>query len=430
MRSPTRIFRIARPSALPLSLPFAAAMAISLSASGTAHAVVCNVPSMTYATIQSAANDMACTEIAIAAGVYTEQLTIGRAASIFVHGVGAGRTIIRSPAVRAASTLPTTFHPNYTYVIQVPPGLAANFTDLTVDALGNSSCTEDLFAVRFNNSNGSVENVVIENVRSPGIAFGCQNNIALAATGDGGGSASLTVLHSTIRNFQKVGILYNGNASGPVQNTVVRGVGAQNLIAQNGIQISRGAQAGLVRNTITNIHYTGDSCLGTDTQVGSGILLYQAGATTLQDNIITDVDRGIFLRENTGVQTIFHNRVINSYAGISSERNAAGVVSLQDNRVVGTTQSPALNAGTTCFLDTGNAYSVLTENGTSLVLNWAADSARNNVELLPGATGADVQQNFFTRGARTDIENRGTGNGITLNTCRSSAPAGLCAYAP
>ena len=158
---------------------------LSLCAALPAAAAVCNVPSMAHGTIQSAASDMTCTEIIIAAGTYTEQITVGRVGSIYVHGAGAGRTVIRSPAVRAASMLPTTYYPNYTYVIQVPPNTAADFADLTIDGGGNSFCGEPYFGIRFNNANGSLDRVVVDNVRSPGADLGCQNTVAVAVTGCG-----------------------------------------------------------------------------------------------------------------------------------------------------------------------------------------------------------------------------------------------------
>ena len=43
---------------------------------GTAYAATCNVPDMAHATIQSAVNDLTCSEIVLAAKVFTEQVRI------------------------------------------------------------------------------------------------------------------------------------------------------------------------------------------------------------------------------------------------------------------------------------------------------------------------------------------------------------------
>ncbi|MCS6913545.1 MAG: right-handed parallel beta-helix repeat-containing protein [Myxococcales bacterium] len=410
-------------------LSFGLALAI-LSAASPALAVVCNVPSMAHPTIQSAANDMACTEIVIAAGVYVEQVTVGRVGSIFVHGAGAGRTIIRSPPMRVPSTFPTPFHPNYTYIVQVPPGTAADFADLTIDGTGNSYCGEPLFGIRFNNANGSLDRVVVENVRSPGADLGCQNTISVAITGDPGGGAVVSVLRSTVRNFQKVGVLVNGpTAAGGVFNTVIRGVGATPYTAQNGIQFSRGAAGSAQDNIIVDVHYTGDTCLLGDTQVASGIITYQAGPVTLVGNYISGADRAILLRENVGAQVVTLNRLVNNFGGIFSQLNGMGLVRISDNRITGTVRSNAGNVDM-CFPDSGNALSVRQESGTALVLNHVADSARNGIELFPGATSTEVQQNRVVRGTRADLEDRGMGSSVTQNTCRTSIPPGLCAFAP
>lgn len=418
------------PRWLPLLAPLGIFTTVSL-VSGSALAVVCNVPSMAHGTIQSAANDMTCTEIVIAAGTYTEQVTVGRVGSIYVHGAGAGRTIIRAPAVRAQSTLATTFHPNYTYVIQVPNGTAADFADLTVDGGSNLPCGEDFYGIRFNNSIGSLDAVVVQGARCPvGAGFGRQAGVGVAVIGDAGSTASLSVLRSTVRDFQKVGILYNGpTASGIVENTVIKGVGTQAFIAQNGVQISRGAAASIARAIISDIHYTGETCLGTDTQVGSGIIVFQAGQSLLYQNVIIETDRAIFLRENSVDQTVFQNRIINNHSGIVSQLNGAGRISLSDNRVTGSTISPAVNAAT-CFNDSGNSFTLISETGSILELNAAGDSARSGFDLRSTTGNLVVKQNRSTRGARFDLENAGAGNTFSDNMCRTSQPAGLCAFAP
>ncbi len=64
-------------------------------------AATCSVPSTTYATIQSAINDVNCTDINVAAGTYTENLVINRAVTIngatgqgtILDGGGAGQVV-------------------------------------------------------------------------------------------------------------------------------------------------------------------------------------------------------------------------------------------------------------------------------------------------------------------------------------------------
>lgn len=57
-----------------------------------AAAVVCSVPSANYPTIQAAVDDVACTEIVVAAGTYVESVEIQR--SLSLTGDSPGTTVI------------------------------------------------------------------------------------------------------------------------------------------------------------------------------------------------------------------------------------------------------------------------------------------------------------------------------------------------
>lgn len=393
---------------------------------GQAFAMVCNVPSMAYPTIQSAADDASCDDVVLAAGTFTEQVTIGKKFGMTLRGAGPGRSIIRSPAVRMKSTLPTSYHPDYTYIVQVRPGTGLDMLDLSIDGTANSFCGENFFGVRYNNAGGSMTRVTVDNVRSPDKDLGCQNTVAVAITAEMAGTPSVTVDRSAVRNFQKVGILVNGlGAGGVITNSMIHGLGPQAHTAQNGIQVSRQATAYISRNAITDIHYTGDACNG----VGSGILDYQAGSVKAVQNTLLNIDRAIALDSNTGDQTITENRVYTSLVGIASTNNAAGKVRLSKNSATGTSVSTAMNAAT-CFADSGDGIVVDAESGTTVILNALADSGRDAIEVLPAAQNTDVEQNQATRSTRTDLEDQGSGSSISLNSCNSSMPMGLCAFAP
>src|SRR5262245_16313606 len=102
--------------------------AVLVAAAQDAEAGLCAVPGMRYRTIQSAANDAACSEIVLGERIYTEQISLNRPGGITLRGAGAGRTIIVSPTVRSRSTVSTSFLPNYTYVVQVRPGTSATIS--------------------------------------------------------------------------------------------------------------------------------------------------------------------------------------------------------------------------------------------------------------------------------------------------------------
>ncbi len=97
-----------------------------------------------------------------------------------------------------------------------------------------------------------------------------------------------TISGNKVYDFQKNGIEVSGLAadgialssrktSATVKNNVVTGEGPIDYIAQNGIVIRNGANATVVKNTVSGFSYTGaDDAMG--------LLLYQAGRVDIRNN--------------------------------------------------------------------------------------------------------------------------------------------------
>src|SRR5207245_5184569 len=83
-----------------------------------------------------------------------------------------------------------------------------------------------------------------------------------------------------LQGYQKGGIVVdNTGSSAVITNNVVTGVGRTEIIAQNGVQVSRGAMvppSNLQNNTITGNFYLNRSA-STTPAVATGILYSQAG---------------------------------------------------------------------------------------------------------------------------------------------------------
>jgi hypothetical protein len=111
--------------------------------------------------------------------------------------------------------------------------------------------------------------------------------------------ASGTISGNTVSHFQKNGITVSGKdannsevtnptTSASVTNNTVIGEGDIAYIAQNGIQISFGASATVVKNTVSSINDTDpdwDAC---------GLLLWQAGRVNVQNNNISGNEKNIY----------------------------------------------------------------------------------------------------------------------------------------
>jgi hypothetical protein len=112
--------------------------------------------------------------------------------------------------------------------------------------------------------------------------------------------ASGTISGNEVYDFQKNGITVSGKAangtdlssgktSATVTSNTVIGEGPISYIAQNGIQISYGANATVNKNTVSSLNYE-----PADTEA-CGLLLYQAGRVNVQNNkISSDVECPIY----------------------------------------------------------------------------------------------------------------------------------------
>jgi hypothetical protein len=90
------------------------------------------------------------------------------------------------------------------------------------------------------------------------------------------------LFHDTVETYQKNGITVDGPGSTAyIDHLVVTGAGPTSQIAQNGIQISRGATGSVTRSTVTGNNYTGSGNASS-----TGILVF-GGCGAPLDNRVT-----------------------------------------------------------------------------------------------------------------------------------------------
>ena len=121
---------------------------------------------------------------------------------------------------------------------------------------------------------------------------GAQHGVGIYYTNGAAGSID----GNSVSRYQKGGIVVNGASiagvatTANVTNNTVTGLGPVSYIAQNGIQVSRGAVAEVRGNTISDNFSTGEVGVGPNpggqTPEGweyfsAGLLLFQAGAGTM-----------------------------------------------------------------------------------------------------------------------------------------------------
>ncbi|MBZ5703037.1 MAG: right-handed parallel beta-helix repeat-containing protein [Acidobacteriia bacterium] len=251
--------------------------------------------------------------------------------------------------------------------------------------------------VYFDNGKGAVQNAEIYGANFFGVLVnGDVNSVSVDVTGSsihdigdsplGGaqhgvaiyyrayflaGNASGTISGNTISNYQKGGIVANGQGtSALITDNIVIGQGHISYIAQNGIQIGFGANASVMRNTVSGNSYTGT------TTVGSGIVVvggpfytlygfcpdgidcpYTVG-TRIVGNTVVNNDVGIFLTNlaadesapttATNVKAvnniISNDGVYNNYSGFGYQAGVSDVGNndkIINNNISGAGYTPA-----------------------------------------------------------------------------------------
>jgi hypothetical protein len=90
----------------------------------------------------------------------------------------------------------------------------------------------------------------------------------------------------SVTRYQKNGITVNGAGStARITNTTVTGRGATGVIAQNGIQVSRGAQATVSTSTIRDNSYTPKGV------IACGLLIFEAAGVNDDANVFLNNER-------------------------------------------------------------------------------------------------------------------------------------------
>jgi hypothetical protein len=122
---------------------------------------------------------------------------------------------------------------------------------------------------------------------------GTQHGVGIYFVAGGTGS----IHNNTVSLYQKGGIVVNGEgSSAKIHNNTVTGLGRVLFIAQNGIQVSRGAAGDVSNNTVSGNAYTGANGASS-----GGVLIYGGCGDPLttgvdvKNNTLVNNDVGIFL---------------------------------------------------------------------------------------------------------------------------------------
>jgi parallel beta-helix repeat protein len=240
---------------------------------------------------------------------------------------------------------------------------------------------------------------------------GCQNGLAvLIGRSSMATTGSATVSHNLIDDFQKGGVVVdNTGSNADIEKNTVRGVGPTPLIAANGIQVSSGATAELKSNEVAGNVYT------IQTYTSTGILLFQSGATEIENNKVHDNDTGIYAYRS---------------ASTTIERNAV-VRSTYDGITVDTSNGTEVHHNKTQQNDQG--IGVYTTMNAMLDNNQARDNASNGFFAYFDTSNNTFEENRASGSGMFDCrdDSLGTGTAATANFWlddrgQTSMPPGIC----
>lgn len=254
-------------------------------------------------------------------------------------------------------------------------GATASVRDLIVTTSGLAEVcdagADRLRGILFDGASGSITNNVVRgiNQNQGGRISGCQegNGIEVRNFGSNPATVSATITGNAISDYQKTGIVANGNVSARISDNTVTGSGPNPWIAQNGVQVGYGADAQVMRNTVSANSYTGSSA-------SSGGILVVGGpgydgpyttGTQIVGNTLIGNDVGVYLSNVTADfgapatatnikvinNTIRNDAVTNGYvyqAGVSDQGNNDKII---NNTITGAGYNPATRPGSTFAVD-------------------------------------------------------------------------------
>ncbi len=175
-------------------------------------------------------------------------------------------------------------------------GDQANVENLTV-AASNLTIACDagdnrLRGILFQGASGSITNNTVIDINQG--ASGCQEGNGIEVRnapfdGTHPNTQVVVIAGNTVTNYQKTGIVANGDVAVVVTGNTTTGAGPVPYIAQNGIQVGFGGVGEVSGNTISANFYTGCShqaaaMTGCVPYTATGLLLYDVDANSVKTN--------------------------------------------------------------------------------------------------------------------------------------------------
>jgi hypothetical protein len=210
--------------------------------SGTCGGNVSGFPTISAALAAAASGD----KILVCPGTYTEQVTI-TTDDLTLQSQTPLAAIIKAPSVMADPKA----------IVRVNGATGVSILDFTISGPGGGGCGSIRYGVRIDSGgSATIDGNKIQDIRDDPFS-GCQNGLGiLVGRAFEGTTGSATITDNEIVGYQKGGIVVDNTGSdATITDNQVIGAGPTKIIAQNGIQVSRGATATITDNGVRNNFY-------------------------------------------------------------------------------------------------------------------------------------------------------------------------------
>lgn len=222
---------------------------------------------------------------------------------------------------------------HFTGAVIANAGDEAYVTDLRVTAGGLANVCDGgadrLRGIMLEAASGAVTGSEVVGINQG--PSGCQEGNAIEIRsepfdGSGANPFKVTIAHNVIDDYQKTGIVANGDVDATVTHNQIGDSATQANLAANSVQLGYGALGLIVHNRIA-----GNQWLGASNYGATALLLYEAGngATVSNNNVGGNSDLGIYA-EGSGA-TIDNNRVFDK--GPDGPHGDFGIASVGENEV-------------------------------------------------------------------------------------------------
>ena len=350
-------------------------------------------------------------------GTYNEQVAIGQNS----HGATLNNLVLegtnQSSIIQLPSTAPAS---QQTAIVQISGAKNVTLNGFTIQGPGNVPGSIGYGVEVVGGGSANITNNHITKIEDNPMS-GDQNGIAILVGRQSlGTTGTATISHNTIDGYQKGGIVVdNTGSSAEIDHNMISGAGSTALIAQNGIQISRGATANVNHNTVSGNLYAPQS------DASTGILLYQSGAVTVEQNTLLNNDIGIDAIVANGSK-IDHNQVTGStFDGIVLDSTTGATLdhnTTNNNGFGDSASNPTADAG----------IALVNSKNNTITQNTSNSNKGDGIYVDAASTGNSFAQNQTSGNTSFNVEDDSTGAGTagTANTWaktkgQNNSPSGL-----